>query len=411
MLALDALERPHDGKDLQDRRRRPPVVAEDGRNQVGRRHDEPEHRRQAQRADRARRLQPVPADAGTIRLQPREGRIQDLLHRSDDSRQRRHHRVVGERVEPEGNRPEKAADEEVVRVLVHPHEDIGKQGAEPEGAEVGEARAREREARPPWVEQPQEGRRHRRDGKLLGHERPGAESCQRDANAHDRSCGYAREEAQLEAAEVHRAHQQRPVRRAERGDQEVRAQDGEQRRDGRLAVEVADPMRDDDPDPREEPAGRDAGPEQRRAVAVVDRRPLHDRRAHTEVCERDDEAREHQHHAGDAEVVRGQDSRESDRDDEAGALERDLRDQLPGEAPANPRAQLVKLEVRRSRRGHTGALSVWRRYEERSRVSAAGPLRTAAASPAFPTAGTSSARSSTIVTVPVPAKCRAKTSW
>ena len=102
---------------------------------------------------------------------------------------------------PNAGATEKAADEEVVRVLVHPHEDIGKQGAEPEGAEVGEARAREREARPPWVEQPQEGRRHRRDGKLLGHERPGAESCQRDANAHDRSCGYAREEAQLEAAE------------------------------------------------------------------------------------------------------------------------------------------------------------------------------------------------------------------
>jgi hypothetical protein len=126
------------------------------------------------------------------------------------------------------------------------------------------------------------------------------------------------------------------VRGRQRRDHEAQRQHRAQRRDLGLAIEVAQRAGEQDAARGEHDAGADGQPERGRAVVLGEVLALDDRRADRHVREDEDEAREDEHHRREAEVVRCEQPREDDRDDDARALQRDLRAGLPREAAENP---------------------------------------------------------------------------
>ncbi len=142
----------------------------------------------------------------------------------------------------------------------------------------------------------------------------------------------------------------------ERDDQEAERHGDEQRLDGRLPVEVGDEAGHRDADDRADGAGRDAHPEDGRAVALGERRALDQGGAQGEVGEDVDQAGEDQHEGREAVVVRREEAREDDAHDHPRALLDPDGDDLPQQAVHDGAAQ-----VRAPARGILDGPAGWQR--------------------------------------------------
>ena len=171
---------------------------------------------------------------------------------------------------------------------------------------------------------------------LLQNDRPRAISRHRSPDSDDRSDHDRGHHAELQASELHIAHQQRALHRAERRDHKPQRKYPEEALHLGLAIEVGDRACQDEPEQGEPRPGRRCCPEHGRPVVFHELLALHERRAQAQVGEDDHEAREHQHHSGQAVVVRREQPGQDHGNHQPQTLDHGHRQALPCQAVENP---------------------------------------------------------------------------
>ncbi len=257
----------------------------------------------------------------------------------------------GERVEPERGRAEHAADEHVVDLADQRGEDVdrGQGAAEPQHPrDLRPARAA---GRPPRHQPPQRRRQHRGSRQVAEDEAPCAEAGEGERDAGGAPGEQAEQLGEGARAEVHLLLRQGVVRGAERAQQEVQTEHGEQRQQLRLVEEARGQRRER----RGERAQRHPEADGQREHGVGPLAQLlrggdHERGAEPEVGERVQQRDEDQREGDDAER-RGREDPGEDRG-------RDEHERLPADiGPVRPRRAAQRARAEAGRAGAHGRRS------------------------------------------------------